>query len=225
MKTAAPDSSPHPVWDLATRLFHLLLIAAVATSWLTYELGRMELHFYSGYVVTVLLIFRVIWGFVGSRHSRFGDFWPRPSVLVQYLRDQVSLTPGHNPLGSLSVLAMLGLLTVQVATGFVNADEEGNHAPYNAQLPPDWVDKVATIHGGAFNLLAALIALHVVAVLYHRFRREPRIIRAMVTGYKDEPGREKPVSWIRALIVSMISAAAVTALVQWAPPPAAPLYF
>lgn len=228
MKDAVKSKNPtqgSPVWDLPTRLFHVLLICGVFSSWLSYELGRMEWHFYSGYTVTGLLVFRLLWGFFGSRHSRFADFFPRWQTVTQYLRTGISPTPGHNPLGGLSVLALLGLLAIQVGTGLLNIDDEGNRAPYSVLVPASWSDRIGALHEWSFNVLASLIALHVLAVVFHTLKSEPHMIRGMISGHKDAPGHVAPVSLLRAGLMLVISLASVTALVALAPPPPAPVYF
>ncbi len=222
----APTSPrPIPVWDLPVRLFHLLLMASILSSWLSYEWGRMTWHFYSGYVAATLIIFRVLWGVVGSRHARFSDFIPGLATLMRYLRSGVSPTPGHNPLGALSVVALLGLVALQVTTGLLNVDEEGNRGLYSVLVPADWVDRIGALHGTLFDVLVGLVVLHVAAVIFHTRKHEPRMISAMLTGYKDASGTESPVPAWRAVVVLLLSIAAVTALIVWAPPPPAPTYF
>ncbi len=228
MTAATKPKTPRPgvpVWDLATRLFHLSLICGVFSSWLSYELGQMQWHFISGYVVAGLIVFRLLWGFVGSRHSRFADFFPRWQTIIGYVRSGYSPTPGHNPLGALSVFALLGLLTIQVSTGLINIDDEGNRAPYSVLVPAQWSDRVGAIHEWSFNALAVLIAVHIAAVIFHTRKREPRMLAGMITGYKDAPGYAEPVSVVRAGLMLVISIAAVAALVNLAPPPPATVYF
>ncbi len=224
--TPAVQPPRHPVWDWPTRLFHVLLIASILSSWLSYEWGRMTWHFYSGYVVMTLIVFRLLWGFVGSRHSRFSDFVPGFPTLLRYLRSGVSPTPGHNPLGALSVLALLGLLTLQVTTGILNVDEEGNRGLYSVLVPADWTDRVGALHETLFNVLCGLIMLHIVAVIFHTRKHEPRMMSGMLTGHKDTPATAPPVSLLRAVFVLLVSVAVVTAVIVNAPPPpAAPVYY
>ena len=113
------------VWDLPIRLFHWLLLIAIVLSFITVKIGgnAMELHGRIGYCVLTLIIFRVCWGFVGSYHARFTNFIPSPTGLFNYLSGKTKAGLGHNPLGALSVLALLFSVGVQAVTGlFVNDD-------------------------------------------------------------------------------------------------------
>lgn len=216
-----------PVWDLPTRLFHWLFAAGFVCSWLSHELGATEWHFYSGYALLSLLIFRILWGLVGSRHSRFLDFWPRFSSIRQYLRNGVSPTPGHNPLGALSVFAMLSVMAVQLGSGLANADEAGNHAPYNAWASEVGLEDAAgLIHEWAYRLMLGLIGMHVCAVSFYTFVKHQRMIPGMITGYKNEAGLERPRHLLIALACLAVSVLLVWLVVDlWAPAAPTNLYF
>lgn len=212
--------APYPLWDLPTRMFHWLLAIDFGVCWATQELGWIDLHFYAGYSLLTLLLFRVCWGLVGSPHSRFSDFLPGMKGIHDYLRGGVSPTPGHNPLGALSVLVMLGLLLVQVATGLFNADDEGNRAPYFHLLSKATANLVGEVHAATFNILLGLIGLHLLAIGYYRLTQGPAMLLAMVRGHgENKNGKHPPVSNWRALVVLLLCAGAVTALVVLAPKP------
>jgi len=207
-----------PVWDLPTRLFHWLLVVAFAASWLTHELGEIDWHFYAGYSLLGLLLFRLAWGFVGSAHARFADFIPTPASLIRYLRNGTSTSPGHNPLGALSVMTLLLLLLAQVISGLFNADDEGNQGPYHALLPDGWADSVGSWHGLLFDALLAMLALHLAAIAYYQFIRKQPLIGAMITGYKpDQNGKRPPVTLRRALSVLLVCGLTVGAILYFAP--------
>ncbi|MCU0971916.1 MAG: cytochrome b/b6 domain-containing protein, partial [Gammaproteobacteria bacterium] len=115
------------VWDLPVRLFHWTLVALVLASWATRELGEMEAHRLSGYGILVLVLFRVLWGFIGTRHARFADFVRTPAAMRAHMRETLAGRPtrflGHNPAGGWSVLAMLACLLVQGVTGLFLTDD------------------------------------------------------------------------------------------------------
>lgn len=213
------------VWDLPTRLFHWSLVACIAGLVLTGYAGgaRMEWHARIGYAVLTLLLFRLVWGFVGGHWSRFSSFVRGPSHVAAYLRGQAhpdSLV-GHNPLGALSVVAMLVLLLAQVATGLVGDDEISFTGPLNrfvtsAQgLAATWYHKRI----GQWAILG-LVILHVGAVLFYLWRRGENLVRPMVHGDKavgmatTVASRDDARSRAAALMVLLACAGAVTGLVQ-----------
>jgi len=216
----------YPVWDVPTRLFHWLLVINFLVSWVSFELARMQVHLYAGYTMLALVLFRIVWGFLGSHHSRFSDFVRGPGAAMRYLRDGISPTPGHNPLGGWSVLALLGLLMVQAISGLFNADTEGTRAPYHHLLSEEQGNWVGLIHQLVFDALLVLVALHLLAIAFHtRYKNEP-LLAAMIRGRAiDKNGEAAPVSWGRALTVIILCAGAVTALVYYAPKPPAVVYF
>jgi len=214
-----------PVWDIPTRVFHWLLVATFAASWLSHELGEIEWHFYSGYSLLVLLLFRLCWGFVGSAHARFADFVPTPARLMAYLRHGTSSTPGHSPLGALSVFTLLALLTAQSISGLFNADDEGNQAPYHALLPEGWADTIGAWHGALFDALLAMLALHLLAIAYYQIKGNA-LVNSMLSGFKPgENGKSPPVSLWRALWALLLSCLLVYLLLQSAPPIETAQYF
>jgi cytochrome b len=181
------------VWDLPTRIFHWLLVACVACLVITGYRGgdAMPWHARFGYAVLALLLFRIVWGFVGGRWSRFASFVYAPRSVLAYLRGQPhpDHLVGHNPLGAGSVFAMLLLLLAQVATGLVGDDEIAFQGPLNrfvssaAGLSATWYHK----NVGQW-LLVALVALHVVAVLFYLVGRRQNLVGAMVSGDKELAG-------------------------------------
>ena len=215
-----------PVWDLPTRLFHWLLVINFAACWITFELGEMTWHFYAGYSLLGLLVFRLLWGFIGSQHARFTDFLPRPRSIADYLRTGHSPTPGHNPLGAPSVFALLGLLIAQVTTGLFNADDSGNKGPYHMTLPTGWADRIGSWHSTLFDGLLVLLVLHLGAVLFYQFIKHKALIQAMWHGFKPgESGAAPPVSHWWALLALSIGAGLVGALLLFAPEPEYTAYF
>jgi cytochrome b len=190
-----PDASDPPparagrtrVWDLPTRSFHWLLAAAVVALIVTGRSGLMDWHFRLGYAVLALLMFRLVWGFVGGRWSRFGSFLRGPRAVLDHLRGRAHPDHliGHTPLGAMSVLAMLLILGLQVATGLMADDEIAAVGPL-AQRVPQAVSGWATAWHAKRGqwVVMALIALHVLAIAYHVVVRRHRLIAPMVTGDK-----------------------------------------
>lgn len=184
------------IWDLPTRLFHGLLALAVTGVLVTGWTGVMDWHFRLGYAVLALLLFRLVWGFVGGRWSRFAAFVHGPRSVVAYLRGQAHPDHliGHSPLGALSVFAMLAVLVLQVATGLV-ADDAITYAGPLAHTVSGAVSGLATGWHAEWGKWAvvALIALHLAAVLYYAVVRRHRLVAPMITGDKLLP-RATPVA-------------------------------
>ncbi|MBX3635291.1 MAG: cytochrome b/b6 domain-containing protein [Rubrivivax sp.] len=189
-----PALQPVRVWDLPTRLFHWLLAAALVGSVASAKIGgaAMTWHFRFGYLVLGLLVFRVLWGLVGGRWSRFASFVYAPGTLVRYLRGQARpgehLDVGHSPLGALSVFALLAIVAVQVGTGLVADDEIAHLGPLNR-----FVSGATALEATAWHkswgqwLVIGLAALHVAAVLVYLFVKRRNLIGPMLLGDKALP--------------------------------------
>ncbi len=154
------------VWDLPIRLFHWLLVACIIGSLITIHVSdsAVELHAYFGYGILTLLVFRVIWGFVGSRHARFSSFIPNRQSILNYLEGKSPRFLGHNPIGALSVFALLFALSVQVVTGLFVDDEIAFQGPFAKYVPNAVVSILSEIHEGNQVVICALIALHILAI-------------------------------------------------------------
>jgi cytochrome b len=175
------------VWDLPIRLFHWLIVAAIAISWWSAENRLMNVHRYSGYTLLGLLIFRIYWGIVGSPTARFAQFIRGPGSVVRYVREpSAHAAPGHNPLGAWSVIAMLVLLVAQVTIGLFVTDIDGlESGPLSYLVSFEASRALAEAHEIIFNVLLALIALHIAAILFYLFARRTNLIGAMVTGRRS----------------------------------------
>ncbi|MEY4267052.1 MAG: hypothetical protein RIS90_1587, partial [Pseudomonadota bacterium] len=175
------------VWDLPTRAFHWLLAACVIGLVTTAQIGgaAMEWHFRLGYAVLVLLLFRLVWGFGGGYWSRFGTFSYSPTTIIAYLRGRSEPRHelGHNPLGSLSVFALLLFLLAQVGSGLFSDDEIAAVGPLSKFASGALVSKLTFYHKEVGKLvLLLLVALHIGAILFYLFKRRENLIRAMLTG-------------------------------------------
>ncbi len=184
---------PVLVWDVAVRVFHWSLVLLLGFSWLSAEMDWMDWHFYSGYTVLALILFRILWGFAGSTHARFSDFLYGPSAVFAYLRTLPSRTAakfaGHNPLGGISVVLILLCVLVQAGTGMFANDDILYEGPLYKHVSKDLSDWLTTIHKYNFNLLLALAGVHVAAVLYYLFWKSENLVKPMFTGRKQlQPG-------------------------------------
>jgi cytochrome b len=185
-------SSRVRVWDLPTRLFHVFLIVCVLGLIVTGELAgeAMVLHFWFGYGVLTLVLFRLVWGLFGGHWSRFVNFVPTLTSLRRYIAGRADpLHPrsvGHNPLGALSVLAMLSVLLLQVLSGFMSDDEVSVSGPWTALVPNAWVELATEYHTEIGKvLLIALVVLHVGSVLYYKYFQHDDLITPMISGDKE----------------------------------------
>jgi cytochrome b len=179
------------IWDLPTRIFHVLLALSVAGLVITGEVGgdAMQLHFKLGYLVLTLVLWRVVWGLVGGHWSRFINFVPTPARLLHYIRTlrqkHATHNVGHNPLGALSVIGMLSILLIQIVSGFMSDDEIANSGPWTSLVPADWVSMATEYHSDIGKvLLILLVALHVATVLYYKRFKGDDLITPMLTGDK-----------------------------------------
>lgn len=217
------NEPPARVWDLPTRLFHGSLVLLIALQYASGEFGglSMDWHFRLGYATLALIVFRVLWGFVGSQTSRFGDFLRGPRAVSRYAADLVHGTaghaPGHNPLGGWSVLLMLASVATQAISGLFSSDDVSEDGPLVARVSAATVDRMTWLHHVNRWLLLALIAAHVGAVFAHWLLRKENLVAPMLHGRGRHGGarRLRFVSSWRALPLLAISAAAVWALVAW----------
>lgn len=184
------------VWDLPTRLFHWALVIAVVGLVITGNVGgnAMTWHMRLGYAVLGLLLFRLVWGLVGGHWSRFMVFVPSPARLWAYLRGHGTESVGHNPLGALSVLAMMVVLSAQVGTGLISDDEIAFTGPLVSLVSGDAISAATRYHKGLGKLfLLSLVALHVAAIVYHqRFKKKP-LVQGMLSGDWPVPPQQVPV--------------------------------
>jgi cytochrome b len=182
-----PHAATRLVWDLPVRITHWLLVVCVAGCWATHYAGVewFEWHRRLGYGALVLVAFRIVWGFVGTRHARFANFLRGPRAIVAYLRSGRETT-GHNPLGALGVVALLGLLGSQAATGLFANDEIMNAGPFYGWIAPESSNRLTSLHRANSDWLLAMIALHVLAVGWYSLVRRRALLHAMLTGRKDE---------------------------------------
>jgi len=214
------------VWDLPTRVFHWSLAACFVGLVVTSEVGNdaMAWHFRFGYAVLALVMFRLVWGFIGGHWSRFTSFVRGPSRIFGYLRGQP--TPiddvGHNPLGALSVLGLLALCLAQATTGLFSDDEIAVSGPLVNLVAQKWVSMATFLHTEVFKIaLFGLVGLHLAVIVLYRWRYDRNLIPAMLHGDKDlsplvESAKDTTKTRLLALVVFTMCAAVVAALLWWA---------
>lgn len=212
-----------PVWDLPIRLFHWLLVALIGFSWWSAENGHLDWHIWSGLGVLTLLLFRLLWGVFGSSTARFVNFVRGPKAVLAYVRDMRGWRPvGHTPLGALSVVALLIALKVQVVTGLIQTDDDGLvEGPLAHLVSLETSDAARDMHELAFNVLLALVGLHVAAILFYRIalgakRAGPMLTGRATIGSDTEPMR--PGKWWVALLCLVAALAVTRWIVAGAPP-------
>jgi len=208
------------VWDLPVRLFHWTLVALIAFSWWSVKNHHTDWHIWSGISILTLLIFRLLWGVVGSSTARFANFVRGPRQVLRYLRGDWRGI-GHTPLGALSVVALMLATAVQVGLGLFNEDDDGLYAgPLANFLSPDTTDKIREFHELNFNILLGLIALHVGAIIFYRLRGK-HLTKPMITGRgATHPAAEpmRPGKWWVALICLAVALGIARWVVAGAPP-------
>lgn len=205
------------IWDLPTRLFHWALAASVIALVVTAKVGgnAMEWHFRLGYGVLALLVFRIVWGLVGGRWSRFTSFLYSPARLWRYVRGNATVedSAGHSPLGALSVFGLLAALIVQVGSGLLSDDEIAFAGPLTRFVSNAVVGQATSYHKeiGQF-LVLGLVALHVIAIVFYAKVRRQRLVQPMLHGDKllpnpVAPSRDDLASRTGALVVLALSGA------------------
>ena len=213
------------IWDLPTRLFHWSLAVAVVGSVASAKLGgnAMVWHFRCGYAVLALLLFRLVWGWVGGRWSRFSAFLYTPAHLLRYLRgtsDHPHDAVAHSPLGALSVFGLLAVLALQVGTGLFSDDEIFASGPLTRFVSNDTVGQATGYHSDVGQyLVLALVALHLLAIAFYALVKKQSLVRPMLLGDKLLPtpapaARDDTATRLGALAVLALCAAAVAWLVQ-----------
>jgi cytochrome b len=182
------------LWDLPVRLVHWAIVVLLPLQWWTDEIGNIALHKQLGYITLALVVFRLLWGLVGSSTARFGHFVRGPGGVGSYLRalrsNSAEPVVGHNPLGGWSVIALLGLLAVQVALGLFAQDIDGiESGPLSYLVSYDQADLAREWHEVVFNLMLAVVALHVIAIVWYLAVRRDNLLAPMITGRKrfDQP--------------------------------------
>ena len=202
------------VWDLPLRLFHWLLVLLVVVSVISAKIGgnAMQFHLLSGYAVLALVLFRILWGFLGGAHARFASFVRGPAAVISYLRalprHQAGQHLGHNPAGAWSVIIMLIVLLVQTGTGLFSNDDIATEGPLAKLVSKALSDRITGAHHLNVKLLYALIALHLSAVAYYLLYKRENLIKPMLTGFKHSAtglgisAQQQGKTWLAAALLA-----------------------
>jgi cytochrome b len=211
------------IWDAPIRLYHWALVLLIGGSWITQWKGWMNLHFLFGETILALLLFRLIWGLVGSDSARFRTFLKSPAAVLRYLSKLHRRGPdtelGHNAAGGWMVLVLLGLLLLQVGTGlFANDDDSLTEGPLRHIVSKGASDFLSRMHGFAFTAIEIAVILHVAAIVVYLVLKGHNLIRPMITGTKRIPqpvAAPKLASPARAIVVLCAAAFAVVAMLRF----------
>ncbi len=206
------------IWDVPLRIFHWSLVLTLVGLWYTSEQdnGYFEYHFLLGYIALGLVIFRLVWGFLGTKHSLFVNFVTSPTELKGYLQSNSKTYAGHNPAGSLMVVFMLITILAQAVSGLFLTDDIIFSGPYYGSVG-DGLERVFNlVHRNGFDVILAAIILHIAAVLFYEKVKGEALIGAMVHGKKSDKFVSKN-SGIKSskLLVALLLVVVVTVFVYW----------
>ena len=210
------------IWDLPLRIFHWLLVISIGASWYTskQDNGLIDYHLLLGYFTLGLIIFRIVWGFLGTTHARFLNIIPSLGKLIAYIQSFKQPKPihyaGHNPLGSLMVFFMLTTIFLQAVSGLVMNDDVFTSAPYYGEFNKNIESILVTIHRNGFNVILGAIVLHISAVIFYERVKKQALIASMITGKKaaSQVNKKDSISHSKiglAILISLI----VAGFVYW----------
>ncbi len=201
------------LWDIPLRLFHWLLVVSVVAAVITGEKGGNLIvwHGRLGLLIIGLLAFRLVWGLIGSTYARFAQFFPTPSSIKSYFQGKWHGI-GHNPLGALSVFALLGLLTAQATTGLFSNDDIAFHGPLMSLLGGEWSVTLTHWHHKIKKLIILMVLLHIGAIVFYVRFKKKNLVVPMVTGYIEADNNAqgaKTAGLVRLLLALVVAGAAV----------------
>jgi cytochrome b len=219
------EQQPPPVvtrvWDLPVRIVHWLMVALLIILVATAKIGgdAIDWHIRAGETMLTLVLFRILWGFLGSHHARFASFVRGPRVVLAYtrslLRPPHAAFVGHNPLGGWMVLLLLGALLVQASTGLFSNDDIATEAPLARFISKDLSDVISTFHRLDAWFVLALAGLHVAATLFYLIRFKENLIGPMIDGVKQLPGASVDVGRGGTTLARAVGLFALCALAVW----------
>ena len=180
------------IWDPVTRVWHWALVVVIVTGWALGEFmdfDTIQWHFYLGYCALGLLAFRLVWGMVGPAPIRLSALWPRPKEITDYLRTMASRRPsgtaGHNPIGALSVIAMLLAITTQAVSGlFIESIDFFEYGPLAGYVSESVISRMTWIHHFNAKVILVLVATHLAAIIFYLIWKKENLIKPMITGWK-----------------------------------------
>ena len=216
------DSARYPVWDHTVRLIHWYFPLAIGVMWWSGEQGRMEIHAWVGYSLLICVLTRIVWGVIGSEAARFNHFVRGPGEVQRYLKSGGHYA-GHNPLGALSVLALLALLLSQTVSGTMSSDDILFEGPF-AYWADDWSGVIGGWHETNWRLLQGFIALHLISIGWYQWKKRQPLVQTMIRGHSDT---RFSFSAPKPLWLSLLTAAIFSGVLWWlmTVAPEAPSYY
>lgn len=183
---------PMKIWDLPIRLFHWILVALVIGSYVTIKLNMMALHMLCGEAILVLVLWRLVWGLIGSETARFSQFIRHPLAAIQHLlhfpRRAPDIQIGHNEAGGWMVVGILALLLAQIGTGlFGRNDDDFVEGPFSKLIAAPLSETLLRLHSLTFDLIKIVALLHVIAIIAYAVVKRHDLVRPMLTGKKRLP--------------------------------------
>jgi cytochrome b len=208
------------VWDLPIRVFHWSLVLLMAGSWWTATYRHLEWHRYCGYAILWLVMMRIYWGVAGSSTARFASFVRGPAEIIQYLRGEsvqaVEKHGGHNPLGALSVVALILVVLGQLSLGLFAVDVDGLESGPLSYLVSFKLGRLAAkLHHISFNVLLTLITLHLAAVVFYVLVKRRQLVGPMITGRRSVTDADAA-DMVAAPLWRLLVAMPVAAVLVWA---------
>jgi len=174
------------VWDFPTRLFHWLVVLLIPALWFSAEQEMLDLHMLLAYSMLTLWVFRLLWWFMGSRYSLLSSLKLAPAKVISYIKNNLNSDyPGHNPLGSWSIIIMMLLLGAQLFTGLSATDDVMYEGPLAILFSDDTVKLLTRFHHKIFNILIIMIGLHICAIIFYRIIKKQHLVKSMFSGNKE----------------------------------------
>nr|WP_297347691.1 cytochrome b/b6 domain-containing protein [uncultured Glaciecola sp.] len=211
------------IWDFPTRLFHWLLVIAIASQYVTAELidDAIQWHFYGGYFILGLLIFRLIWGIWGAYYAKFSQFIVSPQRAIQYsttfTKSNYKPILGHNPLGAYSIIFILTVLLTQAISGLFITDDIFHSGPYYNAIGDDTRDIMNWLHNQGFKAVWLFLSLHIGAMIVYKFAKKQNLVVSMITGYKSHKNQIRAIQaqnhWLKFAVFACLSAIIVYLIV------------
>jgi cytochrome b len=209
----------YPTWDLLQRLVHWCFPVLVVFAWWSAESGHMQWHAYTGYALLVLVLWRIVWGFIGSTYAKFSQFVVGIPSIIAYFKGSGLEQPGHNPLGGWSVATMLALLLLQAISGLFNTDELFLQGPLTVFASDGIIEAASEMHEVLWFAIQGLVALHLLVVCYHQWVKKDGLITQMGFGSRLTLRPSSRPRLGLGVLVLVVIVALVVAIGLWLPEP------
>ena len=209
------------IWDWPVRLSHWSFAVLVPAMWYTADNSLWWWHTRLGMALLAVLVFRILWGIIGSQTARFASFVKGPGAIVDYLKGESTVTTGHNPLGALSVIALLTAMCLQVGMGLFSGDPyDGATGPLNGFVGVMTADMITDWHKTFVWVLAALVAVHLAAIAFYAAVKRTNLVGPMITGKRALPvGKGIEPASNRAALITLGIATVLAVWIWFGAPP------